>query len=166
MILLVTPNLRAEECAAAIQEATGEKIVLAEGLRRAITLLRAESYLTVVLDQYLLEAEPDETETLMQHLGDAIPVQVNLAVSGLERLVREVRAAMQRRQREQVSARRAAEKSLHSELNGTVTALLLTCELALSTPDLPPPVLEKLRSAHDLVERLRSQLQPTPASSD
>ena len=159
MILLVTPNLRAEECAAALREATGEEIVLAESLRRATTRLRADSYLSVVLDQYLLEAEPDETETLMQHLGDAIPVQVNLAISGLDRLVREVRAAVQRRKHEEVLARRAAQKTLHSELNGTVTALLLTCELALSTPDLPPAVLEKLHSAHALVEKLRSQLR-------
>jgi hypothetical protein len=162
MILLVTPNLRAEDCASALSEATGEKIVVAESLRRATTLLRADSCLSVVLDQYLLEAEPDEAETLMQHLGDAIPVHVNLAICGLDRLVRQVRAAVQRRKREEVSARRAAEKSLHSELNSTVTALLLTCELALSTPDLPPPILEKLRSAHDLVEKLRKQLQSTP----
>jgi hypothetical protein len=162
MILLVTPNLRAEDCAAALRVATGEKTILADSLRRATTLLRADSYLSVVLDQYLMEAEPAETETLMQHLGDAIPVQVNLAICGLDRLVREVRAAVQRRKREEVSARRAAEKTLRSELNGTVTALLLTCELALSTPDLPPPVLEKLRSAHDLVEKLRSQLHSTP----
>lgn len=161
MILLVTPNLRAEDCAAALREATGEEITLAESLRRATTLLRANSYLSVVLDQYLLESEPEETETLMQHLSDAVPVQVNLAISGLDRLAREVRAAVQRRKREVVSARRAAAKALHSELNGTVTALLLTCELALNTPDLPPAVLEKLHSAHDLIEKLRSQLQPT-----
>jgi len=161
MILLVTPNLHAEECAAALHEATGEKIVLADSLRGATTLLRADSYLSVVLDQYPLEAEPDETENLMQHLGDAIPVQVNLAISGLDRLVREVRAAIERRKREEISARRAAEKSLHSELNSTVTALLLTCDLALNTPELPLGVLEKLRSAHDLVEKLRNQLQST-----
>jgi hypothetical protein len=159
MILFVTPNHRAAECAAALREATGEEITLAESLRQATTRLRAGSYLSVAMDQYLLEAEPDEAETLMQHLGDAIPVQVNLAICGLDRLVREVRAAVQRRKREEISARRAAQKTLHSELNDTVTALLLTCELALSTPDLPPPVLEKLHSAHDLVEKLRSQLR-------
>ena len=159
MILFVTPNHRAEECAAALREATGEEIVLADSLRRATTMLRADSYFSVVMDQYLLEAEPDEAETLMQHLSDAIPVQVNLAICGLDRLVREVRAAVQRRKREEISARRAAQKTLHSELNGTVTALLLTCELALSTPDLPPAALEKLHSAHALVEKLRSQLR-------
>src|SRR5271166_1527881 len=123
MILLVTPSERSTECAAALNEATGEEIVVAESLSRAATLLRTECYLAVVLDQYLLEAEPHEAETTLGHLGMAIPVQVNLAISGMERLVREVRAAVQRRQRDETRARRAAIGRLHSELNGTVTAL-------------------------------------------
>ena len=117
---------------------------MAENLRRAATLLRSESYLAVVLDQYLLETEPDEIDTAMQHLGTAIPVQVNLAISGLDRLVREVRAAVERRKREEAAARQAAVGALHSELNGTLTALLLECELALRVPGLPATVTEKL----------------------
>jgi hypothetical protein len=160
MILVVTPNLRADECTAALREATSEEVVLAESLRKAATLLRTESYVAVILDQYLLETEPDETETMMQHLGTAIPVQVNLAISSVERLVREVRAAVQRRKREEVAARQAAISTLHSELNGTVTALLLSCELALETPGLPSAAVEKMESAHALVKELRAQLQP------
>src|ERR1035437_6185074 len=87
MILLVTPSERASECAAALHGATGEEVVVAESLARATTLLRAECYLAVVLDQYLLETEPYEAETTLEHLGTAIPVQVNLAISGMERLV-------------------------------------------------------------------------------
>lgn len=160
MILLVTPNLRAEDCAAALNEATGEEVVVAESLRRAATLLRTESYTAVVVDQYLVETEPDEIETAMQHLGTAIPVQVNLAISGKERLAREIRAAVHRRKREEVAARQAAIGMLHSELNGTVTALLLSCELALETPGLPRAAVEKLHSAHGLVKKLRAQLEP------
>jgi len=44
----------------------------------------------------------------LEHLGTSILVPVNLAISGMERLVREVRAALQRRQREEVRARQAA----------------------------------------------------------
>jgi hypothetical protein len=76
MILIVTPNLEAGARAEALRQATGEEIVLAESLRQAATLLRAESYLAVVLDQYLLETEPEETEMVMRHLGTAIPLQV------------------------------------------------------------------------------------------
>lgn len=158
MILLVTPNQRGEECAAAIKEATGCELALAESLQQATGLLRANEYISVVLDQYLLETEEDQVNTLMEHLGTAIPVQVNLAVSGMDRVVREVRAAIQRRNREKTIAHRAAQQALQSELNSTVTALLLDCEMALATPELPAATLEKLQAARDLVQRLRRQL--------
>ena len=159
MILLVTTSERAPECAKALNEATGEGLVVAESLPRAAALLRAEDYRAVVVDQYLLESEPHETQTMLEHLGTAILVQVNLAISGMERLVREVRAAVQRRQREEARARQAALAKLHSELNGTITALLLSSELALGTPELRPAAAEKLQSIHELVKKLRQQLE-------
>ncbi|MGB8013919.1 MAG: hypothetical protein WCF68_20060, partial [Terriglobales bacterium] len=107
MILLVTPSQRASECSAALREATGEEIVIAESLLRATTLVRAECFLAVVLDQHLLETAPEEASTLLEHMGTAIPVQVNLAISSMERLVREVRTAVQRRLREEARARQA-----------------------------------------------------------
>jgi hypothetical protein len=165
MILVVTPNLAAEDCAEALRQATSEEIVVAQTLREAATLLRTESYLAVVLDQYLLETEPEETETVMRHLGTAIPLQVNLAISGGARLAREVRAAVQRRQREESVARRAAVSTLQCELNGTVTALLLSCELALDAPGLPLAASEKLESTHELVKKLRSQLESALAEA-
>jgi len=164
MILIVTPNLRGDQCREALRLATNQEIVVAESLHQAATLLRAESFLAVVLDQYLLETEPEETETVMRHLGTAIPLQVNLAISGVERLSLEVRAALQRRQREEVAARSAAISALRSELNGTVTALLLSCELALDVPGLPSVAAEKLQSAHELVKNLRFQLESATTS--
>ena len=159
MILLVTTSERACECAKALNEATGEGVAVAEGLPRATALLRAEDYRAVVVDQYLLESEPHETQTTLEHLGTAILVQVNLAIMGMERLVREVRAAVQRRQREEVRTRQAALAKLHSELNGTITALLLSSKLALGTPDLRPAAAAKLQSIHELVKKLRQQLE-------
>jgi hypothetical protein len=94
-------------------------------------------------------------------LGTAILVQVNLAISGMERLVREVRAALQRRQREEVRARQAAIGRLHSELNSTITALLLSSELALETAGLPAAAAERLQALHELVKKLRKQLEST-----
>src|SRR5208283_4515585 len=149
---------RASECANALNEATGEGVVVAESLVRAAALLRAEDYRAVVVDQYLLESEPRETQTTLEQLGTAILVQVNLAISGMERLVREVRAAVQRRQREEARARYAAIGRLYSELNDTVTALLLSSELALGTSGLPPAASERLGLVHELVEKLRRQL--------
>ena len=166
MILLVTPSQRATECVTALTEATGEDIVVAESLVRATTLLRAESYRAVVLDQYLLETEPDQAAATIAHLDTAIPIQVNLALTGIDRLVREVRAAVKRRQREEVRARQAAVGILHSELNGTITALLLSSELALEVPALPPEVAEKLLAIHDLVTKLRKQLETSDVTGE
>jgi len=112
-----------------------------------------------VLDQYLLETEPREAETTLEHLGTAILVQVNLAISGMERLVREVRAAMQRRRREEAGARQLAIDRLRSELSGTVTALLLSSGMALEASGLPEAAVEKLQLVHELVKKLRRQLE-------
>ncbi|MBI3477931.1 MAG: hypothetical protein HY010_19530 [Acidobacteria bacterium] len=159
MILVVTPNLAVDESFATLQQATKEKIVLAKSLVEAATLLRAESYLAVVLDQYLLETEPHNTEVVMRHLGTAIPLQFNFAISGVARLVREVRATVDRRQREEESARRAAVNTLQSETNGTVTALLLCCELAMGAPGISSTAFKNIESAHELVKKLRDQLE-------
>ncbi len=159
MILLVTPCQRATECADVLKENTGEEVVLADTLQRATSLLRAEAYRAVVFDQQLLEAESDEVDTTMQHLGTAIPVQINFAISGIERVVREVRAALRRRTREQAAARQAASGQLRSELNGTVTALLLQCEMAREAPGITPTAAEKMETAYTLVQKLRAQLE-------
>jgi hypothetical protein len=159
MILVVTPNLAPDECAEALRHATSEAVVVAPSLRDASRLLRSDSYLAVVLDQFVLETEPDEMESVMRHMGTAIPLQVNLAISDRRRLAREVGAAVQRRRQEEAAARRAALNALQCELNGTVTALLLSCELALGAPGIPRPAAEKIASAHELVKKLRSQLE-------
>jgi len=159
MILLVTPIERASACVAALHQATSENVVIAESLVRATTLLRAECFLAVILDQYLLETEPDEAGTMMEHLGFAVLVQVNLAISSMERLTREVQAALQRRKREEMKARQVAMGKLHCELSGTLTSLLLSTELAIETPCLPSAAAEKLHSVHEQVKQLRKQLE-------
>ncbi|MGB0047986.1 MAG: hypothetical protein WBP70_11095, partial [Terriglobales bacterium] len=47
---------------------------------------------------------------------------------------------------------------LQSEANGTVTALLLSTELAMDIPDLPPAAFAKLQAIHELVKKLSWQL--------
>lgn len=86
-------------------------------------------------------------------------MEVNLAIRGIERLVREVKAALRRRYREEIAARQAALGKLQSELNCTVTALLLSVELAQASSGLTIPAAEKLQSVHNLVNDLRHQLE-------
>lgn len=139
--------------------ATGEETHWARDLREAATRLREENYTAAVIDQFLLESEPEEGEQMTEHLGTAFPVYINFAVTGMDRLVREVRSALHRRKREESVARRAVAEQIRCEMRETLTALLLSCELALSVPDVPDSALEKIRSIDHLARELRLRLQ-------
>lgn len=158
MILLITPSVRGQECAQAVQAATGHPTYAASTLQEAGSKLREQEYTAVIIDQFLLEAEPDDSEQILQHLGTAIPVYVNFAISGIERVVREIRTALSRRQREEQVARRSADQAMWSELKESVTALLLSCDLALSVPGVPAPAADKLRGMHDIACQIRERL--------
>jgi len=159
MILLVTAIERRSECAAALEHALNQPVLLAEDLLEAMTVLRAESCAIVIFDEGIAQTEPAEMENTLDHLGTAIPVQVNLAISGSERLVREVRAAVRRRKYEETSAREAVAQTLRGELSGTLTTLLMDCELALETSGLSPQAMERLDAVHHAAQMLRFQLQ-------
>ncbi len=158
MILLVTPSVRAQECVQAIQQVTTETVQVAATLQQAGEKLRNQDYVGVVLDQSLVEAEPDASELALQHVGSAVLLQMNFAISGVERVVRELRVALNRRKREALAARREAEQVLRSELKGTVTALLLSCEMALGVPNLPLNAENKLRAVYDLAREMRVKI--------
>jgi len=162
MILLITPAARAPECAEAFQQATSEPTHVAPTLHQAATQLRTHEYSAVVIDQLFLEADPAESELVLQHIGMAIPVQVTFAISGIPRVVRELRAALQRRKQEGSIARRGAEQALRNDLKGTVTALLLSCEMALHLPNIPPAAEAKLRTIHELAIDIGMKLGIAP----
>jgi hypothetical protein len=85
-------------------------------------------------------------------------LQINFALSGAARLVREIRAGLHRREREQELARRAVTAEIESDLKTTVAGLLLHSELALSGSGLSPSLAGKLRIVADLAGSLRQQL--------
>src|SRR5579871_3347989 len=96
MILMITPSSRVQECAPALQEATSEATKVVGSLQQAGLLLREEEYSAVVIDQALIEVEPEESDLLLNHLGTAVPVYINFAISGVERVQRELRVALER----------------------------------------------------------------------
>jgi len=159
MILLITPSARGQQCADSLNAATGRETHWAQNLQEAATRLREQIYSAAVIDQFLLETEPEESDQMIEHLGTAFPVYVNFAVTGMERLVREVRSALHRRKREETAARRAVAEQMHSEMRETLTAMLLSCELAMSVPDVPGPAAERIRAIDNLARELRMRLQ-------
>ena len=126
MILLITSSARGQQCADSLQVATGQETHWAQTLQEAATRLREQTYSAAVIDQFLLDTEPDESDQMIEHLGTAFPVYLNFAVTGMERLVREVRSALHRRKREEAAARRAVVEQLSSEMRETLTAMLLS----------------------------------------
>jgi hypothetical protein len=158
MILLITPSARASECATTLKDATGYETHCAGTLQQALALLREQSFTTVVLDQFLLENEPTESDQVIDHMGTAFPVYLNFAVSGMERLVREVRSALHRRKREEAQARLSIQQQIRSEVSESLTAMLLSCELAMAVPEVPAPAAEKIRLIDNLARDMRSRL--------
>src|ERR1700733_179728 len=158
MILLITPSARGLECAATLKEATGDETHWAENLPQALLRLREQSYSVVVLDQFLLENEPAESDHVLDLLGTSFPVYLNFAVSGMQRLLREVRSALQRRQREETQARRSVEQQIQGEVFESITTMLLSCELAMAVPGIPAPAVEKIRLIDNLARDIRVRL--------
>ena len=131
---------------------------LAPTLQAALGKLREQEYAAVVVDQFLMEVEPDEGEQMLQHGGTAFPVYVNCAISGIDRIVREVRSALSRRKREEEIARRSATRAIWSELKEDVTGILLSCDLVLASKEVPTPAANKVQVIHDLATQMRSKL--------
>jgi hypothetical protein len=141
-----------------LKDATSEETHWAADLSQASGRLREQAYSAVVLDQFLLENDPLESDQILEHLGTAFPVYVNFAVSGMQRLLREVRSALHRRKREEEQARRSVEQQVRSEMCESLTAMLLSCELAMAVPEVPAPAAEKIRLIDELARGMRRRL--------
>jgi hypothetical protein len=159
MILLITPSVRGPQCAESLYAETSQETHWAQSLQEAATRLRERTYSAAVIDQFLLETEPEESDQMIEHLGTAFPVYINFAVTGMERLLREVRSALHRRKREESAALRAVVEQLNSEMREALTAMMLSCELAMSVPDVPDPAVQKIRAIDDLARAMRLRLE-------
>lgn len=158
MILLITCIAKAQECARALQEATNEPVLVCAALQEAIVELKEKEFSAVVFDLLLLDTQPDDGEAVLKYLGSAVPVYLNFAITGTVRAAREVRWAVQRRKREVLAARHDAEQSLHHELRDTLTALLLSCEMALQVPELPAQAETKMLAVEALAREVSGKL--------
>jgi hypothetical protein len=159
MILLVTSSNRRGECGNALELAVGETVEVCETVRKAASMLRNNEYSSVILDDPMVEAEGDALETLLNNLGMAVPVYVNLAISNAERITRELRLATRRNRESRMIAIRAAESQLRSEIRDAVTGILLSTELAMRSHEMPADAIEKLTSVCQLASSIRLRLE-------
>lgn len=157
-ILMVTGIEGARNCADVLGKQLGMEVEVAEGRKTALAALRRCEYQAVVIDETLAECDPAAAEKICEHAGLAIPLQINFAIAGVARLTREIRAALNRREREQMLARRAAAVAMETELKSTVAGLLLHSQMALKGTEVPAAVAERLRTVADLAGTLRQRL--------
>ena len=161
-VLIISGIEGVRNCAETVAKLLALKVEIAEGRRTALDALRKRAFSAVVVDETLAECDPAAADAIWEHSGQAIPLQINFALSGTTRIVREIRAALSRREREQAVAQLAAREGLGTELRKTVTGLLLQSQLALSQNGIPAAAAEKLRMVADLAGTLRLQLSAPP----
>jgi hypothetical protein len=162
-ILIVTGMEGAENCAATLTKLLGLECEVAQGRKAAVIALTRSEYAAIVIDEGIIDTDAAGAELIWEHAGLAIPLQVNFALSGAQRLAREIRMALTRGERERALARQAAAAAIDSEVKSTVAGLLLHSHLALAEREVSPLLAEKLRMVADLAGSLREQLAPSVA---
>lgn len=164
MILLITNSNRRQDCAKAIEAATRQSAEAVSTFHAAADCVRNREYSAVVIDECLLDADPDLGFVVTQHVETAAAIYVNCAISSMERIVREVNTGLRRRAREQEAARKAAILRLRGELREVLTGLILNCELALETENLPPAAEGRIHAADSLAHSLAAALEAEPTA--
>jgi hypothetical protein len=163
-VLIVTGMEGAENCAATLTKLLGLHCDAAQGRKAAISALKRGEFAAVVVDESIIDNDPPGADLIWENAGLAIPMQVNFALSGAQRLAREIRMALNRRERERALAREAAAAAIENELKSTVAGLLLHSQLALADRGVSPPLAQKLRVVADLAGSLREQLAHSSTS--
>jgi hypothetical protein len=158
MILLIWSSERAPDCARAIEDTFQQRVHAAATLHDGCERLRLEEYTAVVVDQGVTEVEPAQADYLFHHLGTAVPVFVNFSISGMERILRELRAAFNRHGRETLVARHTARLGLRNELKDDVTALLLCCGIALDDPSLSEAAIARMKKVEEVANQIKTKL--------
>ena len=159
MLLVITPSAKAQSRAQAIQQVTSEETHVVATSSQALAQLRAREYVAVLIDQAFLETEPAESDMVLQHIGTAVPVHVNFAINNMDRVGRELRAALYRHRKAVQLIREEVQHALRNALKGPITALLLSCEMALQVPDLQSGAESRMRTVHELAKEIRLKLE-------
>jgi hypothetical protein len=166
-ILLVTEVEGAGNCVPTVSAQLGIGVEVAVGRDAALAALRRREYAAVVVDETMAESDPASVEAIWESAGLAIPLLVDFALSGAPRLIKEIRSALHRRERELMLARKVAAAAIDTELKATVAGLLLHSQLTLSGGEVSTPLAEKLRAVADLASNLHKQLNaPLRAQDD
>jgi len=156
-VLILGPEGAVETVAEGPRKALHIVVETAIQRRSAIALLRRRNYSLLLVDEAVAEADRDASEAMYEVAGTASVVEVNFAISGSARVVRQARATLQRRAADLARARELAARQLSQELASTLSGLLLESQLALR--EAAPPQAAKLQHVVHLAGQLKERLR-------
>ena len=156
-ILLMAPPDVAARVAEALEMHFAARVEFVSDRLEGLAALRAGSFDLVLIEEYLLQADPQGAEILVSGAGAAPVLEVNFGFSSVDRVVRHVRSAFAQRARDEQKARAAALAQLHNQLNDPLSGLLLESQLALKQagPESAPALQRIVALAGELREQLR-----------
>lgn len=157
-VLLIAAEPTAARVGSALRAALDLRVDEAPSRREGLACLRRAEYALVLLDEAIAEADPEAADALYTHAGAAPVLELNFAISGLPRVVRQVKSALVRRAHDRAQARAAAAAEMQQELGASLSGLLLESQLALrdASPQLEGKLRRVVELAGDLRERLRA----------
>lgn len=159
MILLVSPSSKGKQVVREIERTCNAPVWLVLNLDQAEKAMGSNEYSAVVVDQPVLDMEPDAVGFFLQKAGRALPIFVSLTVACPKRVASEVRTALARNDQVAHRARQLARDDLRSELKDIVTGLTLECDLALNLPSVAGDVERRLLRLQNLTGEIRELLE-------
>jgi DNA-binding NtrC family response regulator len=157
LILLIAPEESATAICGELRRSLDAVVEVTVSRKSGLAALRRAEYSLVLLEESMATVDEQTTNLLYQNAGSAPVLELNFAITGAQRTVRQVRAALTRRAYDQAQARVAITAELHGELNSSLAGLLLESQLALR--DASPEQAPKLRHVVELAGDLRKRLQ-------
>ena len=158
MILIASSAPSAGTSLKKISTSCGKQGQLAKTARELTSALKERQYDVIVVDQVFADLNPNVGANLARQNSGATILFINFALAGVERIIEECRVALDRRQKEHVSAMEHARRTLRSDLTSPVTGILLSSELALADPELPTSVRSKIQSVRELALEMKNRL--------
>lgn len=157
-ILLIAPETMGDPVAAALSQSLDLAVEQVNNRRSALARIRRHEYTLILMDETIATSDPEATDQLYQAAVATPVLEINFVLSNALRISRQVRSALTRRAQDRAQAHTAVASRLNSELNSTLTGLLLESELALrnATPELQPKLRHVVELASGLRERLRA----------
>ena len=158
-VLVISGIEGADNLAAVLARHIESRVEVVTTRKAGLISLRHGDFAVVVVDESMVESDPEWADQLWESAGLAIPIQVNFSISGGARLGREVKTALARRDAEYALARRAAAAEMDNELKGALTGLLLQSELAMREPAGSEALVPKLKLVVEIAENIRHRFE-------